>query len=514
MNAIDLFAGPGGWDVGAWDIGVQPLGIEFDEVACETRDAAGHPTLQGDVAALDPLDFAPCDLLIASPPCQAWSMAGKRGGVDDIAKVYALTAAIAGHPTHLAKTDDRPDRKASGAGNRPRPLDAPAATVSSRADLSTWISEEPTEWEDERSRLVTEPLRWALALRPRYIALEQVPPVLDYWRHIAEILRAEGYGVWTGILEAERYGVPQTRERAILIAELDGHPHPPAPTHQRYIPGESQRHDITLEGEILPWVSMAEALGWATTESVRTGKNSMKHSRDPQDMVPFEVPVTRPATTVDTQGTWKHGEPESHVDPPHRWKVGFPRNADTPSNEAGDDVVELEGRRYRGRDFRDEDEPAFTVTEKARSAIKLRAGTNENDIARPADEPAPTIRYGERLNDVSWVEERNVGGHGYLDTRQSHAQARPTDCPSPAMVGQNLAKGAAVWTDEPALEPTEGTGYKPSTGVRVTEIEAAVLQGFPPDYPWQGSRTKRFQQIGNAIPPPLARAILEALLDA
>ena len=33
-------------------------------------------TLQADVAALDPLDF-PCDLLIASPPCQAWSMAGR-----------------------------------------------------------------------------------------------------------------------------------------------------------------------------------------------------------------------------------------------------------------------------------------------------------------------------------------------------------------------------------------------------------------------------------------------------
>ena len=76
MNAVDLFAGPGGWDVGARELGLDPLGIELDDAACRVREAAGLRTLQGDVAALDPLDF-PCDLLIASPPCTAFSMAGK-----------------------------------------------------------------------------------------------------------------------------------------------------------------------------------------------------------------------------------------------------------------------------------------------------------------------------------------------------------------------------------------------------------------------------------------------------
>ena len=227
MNVLDLFAGPGGWDYAARQLGLDPLGIEYDDAACKTRAAAGLRTLQADVASLDPADFAPVDLLIASPPCQAWSMAGKRGGERDKEIVYEVTAALI----------DGRDTRAERLG----------------------------ECEDERSLLVVEAIRWAQALRPRLIAFEQVPPVLDYWRVIAEVLRVWGYGVWTGILEAERYGVPQTRERAILMAELGGNPHPPAPTHQRYVPGEPQWAEPMvdlLEGQIMPWISMAQALGW------------------------------------------------------------------------------------------------------------------------------------------------------------------------------------------------------------------------------------------------------------
>ncbi len=46
--------------------------------------------------------------------------------------------------------------------------------------------------------------------------------------------------------------------------------------------------------------------------------------------------------------------------------------------------------------------------------------------------------------------------------------------------------------------------------VRITVAEAGVLQGFPVDFPWQGPRTRRYQQVGNAIPPPLAAALIRA----
>jgi len=81
IEAVDLFAGAGGWDVACNALGFNPLGIEIDVAACKTREAAGLRTLKADIAALDPLDFAPCELCIASPPCPSFSSAGKGDGI-------------------------------------------------------------------------------------------------------------------------------------------------------------------------------------------------------------------------------------------------------------------------------------------------------------------------------------------------------------------------------------------------------------------------------------------------
>lgn len=46
----------------------------------------------------------------------------------------------------------------------------------------------------------------------------------------------------------------------------------------------------------------------------------------------------------------------------------------------------------------------------------------------------------------------------------------------------------------------------------VTVPEAGVIQDFPVDYKWQGSRTKQFLQVGNAIPVKMAEAILRTVI--
>ena len=81
MTVIDLFAGPGGWDLGARTVGLDPVGIELDEDACQTRHAAGLRTIQADASRLPIPARLEVDGLIASPPCPDFSTAGKGAGI-------------------------------------------------------------------------------------------------------------------------------------------------------------------------------------------------------------------------------------------------------------------------------------------------------------------------------------------------------------------------------------------------------------------------------------------------
>lgn len=63
---------------------------------------------------------------------------------------------------------------------------------------------------------------------------------------------------------------------------------------------------------------------------------------------------------------------------------------------------------------------------------------------------------------------------------------------------------------DPDWRPGDRWPAQFKNAVRVSVEDAARLQGFRSDYPWQGSRHRCFGQIGNAVCPPLARLVIDA----
>lgn len=251
---LDLFAGPGGWDEGLRLIGRDDVvGFELDADACLTAKAAGFARVQGDVRLMDPGDCSDVEGLIASPPCQTFSDAGKSSGqasLDQLGK--AIDAVANGYAV----------------------LDAAAAVG--------------LEDVDPRTLLVLEPMRFIESLRPQWIAFEEVPQVRPVWDAYALTLNAMGYWTRSVVLNAANYGLPQTRKRAFLLASLDGMPSIPLPTHT---PDE----EWSLFAHRRQWVTMAEALELEPEDLVELNLRAPEPARDP---VAAQWAMTRPATTV------------------------------------------------------------------------------------------------------------------------------------------------------------------------------------------------------------------------
>jgi DNA (cytosine-5)-methyltransferase 1 len=349
IKALDLFAGTG-WGVACKRLGIREMGVDNMPEVLATRDANGMPTIYRDVwdGLENKYHIPDYQLLIASPPCQTFSMAGGgsgRAALDQVLEAVELHAYK--DPTQLREFGEK---------------------------------------HDPRTALVLAPLAHIWRDRPEYVALEQVPAVMPVWHAYAEAMTDWGYSATVALLNAEQYGVPQTRRRAVLVARRDGLANVPAPTHSRYYSNNPSK----LDPGVKKWVSMREALGIS----------------------------------------------------------GF-----TAEKVMGRGMVE----RYGTRPGRHADTPAFS--------IRASAGGMEPG---------------------GFVLRSNYGTGG-----------------DPSRRGERTI-------DQPSATLTSKADRMKWDGVRrLTAAEAATLQTYPTGFEFTG---KPFLQIGNAVPPLLAQAILESLV--
>ncbi|MGO6725637.1 DNA cytosine methyltransferase [Rhizobium leguminosarum bv. viciae] len=92
--------------------------------------------------------------------------------------------------------------------------------------------------------------------------------------------------------------------------------------------------------------------------------------------------------------------------------------------------------------------------------------------------------------------------------------------PNPAFVAETrfwnfllkLSPDRPSWTI--AASPGPWTGPFHWNDRRLRTPELAALQGFPRDYEIKGSRRERVRQMGNAVPVPMAAALVNSVLEA
>ena len=293
--------------------------------------------------------------------------------------------------------------------------------------------------------------------------------------------------VQVATLDAADYGVPQRRHRAFLVAG----PRPirwPAPTHAD---PEILRQALLFGARLLPWVSVRQALrlslglsliGQRTPETAKGG-NRWHGDDEPAPTIPAiaggisvrVLDVGRPAPTLRANGsTDASGHEGGHagvyvLDPRHP-PAGL--SEPTPSVRSGGD---------------------------GHSAPPMYLRTEMNGAsAWPDSSPAPTL---------------GVTGNTYLHSddpgvrRGAIPQSRrPMPLDSPA---------DAVQAGSPTSNHAPCVNAAPTPGLRRLSVEeVAILQDFPPGYPFQGTATSRYRQVGNAVPPPLARVLGEAVRAA
>lgn len=287
------------------------------------------------------------------------------------------------------------------------------------------------------------------ALKPRFLVMENVPQLLFHplFDPLLARLRRD-YFVTHGILNAARYGAPQTRHRLFLVAyskELGVRPTLPAPTHGRLgqriyaynLSDSSER--IALSDET------AEAVFGA--DPVIKGVVKRQATQVPTDINEDLAPLV---TVGDAIGDLS-GSAAPSAEP---WPYAGPAATDYQRLLRGDcgGAANCQGRKHVGKPLR--------------LARELREGGQPGAPRGSKAENYFSQAYG-RLH------------------RDGLARTITT-------FFQNAGSGRFFHYEQPRT---------------LTIREAARLQGFPDDFVFHGTLAEQMQLVGNAVPLPLGEAV-------
>ena len=197
-DVISFFSGAMGLDIGLEKAGLNvKIGQDFELACVETMKANGHEVLGGDIRKIEPqqmLDLAGLNvgepfLVCGGPPCQPFSTAGKRLGIND-----------------------------------PR-----GSLFMDYIRMIDYIKPRFFIMENVKG-IMSSPLKHVpIAERNADDPEQQLGTVLDV---ILSEFNKLGYKTVYGVLDAVNYGVPQFRERFVLIGSRDHEDiFLPVPTH-------------------------------------------------------------------------------------------------------------------------------------------------------------------------------------------------------------------------------------------------------------------------------------------
>lgn len=335
---------------------------------------------------------------------------------------------------------------------------------------------------DERAFLYKEFIRLGLELDSKAIVMENVPASVNFLgmnipEIVCNILEDNGYNaVWT-ILNAADFGVPQTRERVFVIgirSDIGPVMYMPEPTHRnhaaevskekiksRYRKFNTSKHFKAPEvNEHAPeWMTVNDALsdlpGLFPTSDTKYILQRMN------TRLPYQTPPIN----------------------------GFQREMRKQQDNNYKKEVDCNSFRRTLRDFRifEQMEHGDDYRHASRIAYKLfREACEFYNVSKRTDEEA----YNKLKK--SYVPP--------YDSTKFHGKWKKMDPERPA---HTLV--AHLGTDTYShIHPFEPRG--------ISVREAARLQSFPDDFVFNVPMGSAFKQIGNAVPPLLAKGVAKAVL--